>query len=217
MKKRIERETDENSIASRYPDVEPQYADLPHTDDGQPLAITESLSTGSKQEANFHRDKYQFDYNGSFGSCSNSATTFHTKDIKSFEKRAKFRALFLLNDGRAHPDNGKNGYWEEFEHRTRQSTEFKHNRADALLSQADAPKWVRHKIRDLVARENLNGFSRYYDGVDGAALGLATIEMHGTLEEAKQSHLREYAEEEFDFDWEKLVEYVWRTRRETST
>lgn len=217
MKESIDREKDEKSSASRYLDVEPQYANLPHTDDGQPLAITESLSTGSKDNTSFHRDKYQFDYDVSFGSCSTAATTFHTKRIKSDKKRAKFRVLFLLNDNRAHPHQGKIGYWEGFEHRSRQNAEFKQNRADALLTQADAPRWVRRKIRDLVTRENLNGFSRYYEGVDGAALGLATIEMHSTREEAKQSHLREYAEEEFDFNWEKLVEYVWRSRGETST
>jgi len=59
-------------------------------------------------------------------------------------------------------------------------------------------------------QENLQGFSRYYEGLDGAVLGFATLYKCDDVKEAKNSHLVDVAEEMLDVDGEKLVDYVWQ-------
>jgi len=59
-------------------------------------------------------------------------------------------------------------------------------------------------------QESLQGFSRYYEGIDGAALGFATLCKYDDVEMATDSYLVDEAEEMLDVDGEKLVEYVWR-------
>jgi hypothetical protein len=58
--------------------------------------------------------------------------------------------------------------------------------------------------------EDLQGFSRYYEGIDGAALGFATLYKYDDVEMAKDSYLVGEAEEMLGVDGEKLVDYVWR-------
>lgn len=58
--------------------------------------------------------------------------------------------------------------------------------------------------------ESLQGFSRYYEGIDGAALGFATFCKYDDVEMATGSYLVDEAEEMLDVDGEKLVKYVWR-------
>jgi len=53
-------------------------------------------------------------------------------------------------------------------------------------------------------------FSRFYEGIDGAAVGFATLYKYQDVEEAKNSYLVDEAEEMLNIDGEKLVEYVWR-------
>jgi hypothetical protein len=62
----------------------------------------------------------------------------------------------------------------------------------------------------MVMQEDLQGFSRYYEGIDGAALGFATLYKYDDVEMAKDSYLVDEAEEMLDVDGEKLVDYVWR-------
>ena len=75
--------------------------------------------------------------------------------------------------------------------------------------------FVKRQSRRQVMREDLQGFSRYYAGLDGAAIGFATLYKYDDVEEAKTSHLVDWAEEMLErdgekLDGEKLVEYVWR-------
>jgi hypothetical protein len=58
-------------------------------------------------------------------------------------------------------------------------------------------------------RENLQGFSRYYEGIDGAVLGFASLYKYDDMEMAKNSYLVEEADEKLNVDGEQLVEYVW--------
>jgi hypothetical protein len=60
-----------------------------------------------------------------------------------------------------------------------------------------------------VVREPLQGFSRFYKGIDGAAIGFATLYKYDDVEEAKDSNLASAAENILDIDGKKLVEYVW--------
>lgn len=82
-------------------------------------------------------------------------------------------------------------------------------RAHAILSQAGVidpfKKWAVQKAM----RENLQGFSRYYEGIDGAVLGFATLYKYDDVEMAKDSYLVDEAKEMLGIDCEKLVEYVW--------
>jgi len=57
---------------------------------------------------------------------------------------------------------------------------------------------------------NLTGFSRYYQGIDGAIVGFAALYQYDTMQEAMDSYLIDRAEEMFDFGVEALIEYVWR-------
>jgi len=59
-------------------------------------------------------------------------------------------------------------------------------------------------------QEDLQGFSRYYEGLDGAVLGFATLCKYDDVAMAKDSYLVNEAEEMLDVDGEKLVDYVWR-------
>ena len=62
----------------------------------------------------------------------------------------------------------------------------------------------------MVMQEDLQGFSRYYEGIDGAVLGFATLYKYDDVELAKDSYLVDEAEEMLDINGEKLVDYVWR-------
>ena len=83
-------------------------------------------------------------------------------------------------------------------------------RAHAILSQAGVidpfKKWAAQKAM----QENLQGFSRHYEGIDGAVLGFATLCKYDDVEMAKNSYLVDEAEEMLGVDGEKLVDYVWR-------
>jgi hypothetical protein len=59
-------------------------------------------------------------------------------------------------------------------------------------------------------QENLNGFSRYYNGLDGAVLGFASLYEYDGETEAKESRLIEKGEDVVGVDGEMLVAYVWR-------
>ena len=69
---------------------------------------------------------------------------------------------------------------------------------------------MKRQARSRVMKENLQGFSRYYEGLDGAAIGFAALYKFDSVEEAKTSYLVDWADETLDINGGKLVEYVWR-------
>jgi len=87
---------------------------------------------------------------------------------------------------------------------------WKYYRAHALLSQVEVTGSVQKWTLQKVMNENLNGFSRYYEGIDGAAVGFATLYKYDNADRAKDSYLVDKAETLLDVDGEKLVDYVWR-------
>ena len=78
------------------------------------------------------------------------------------------------------------------------------------LSQAGVNGPVKEWAVQKVMEEDLQGFSRYYEGIDGAALGFATLYKYDDVEMAKDSYLVDGAEEMLGIDGEQLVDYVWR-------
>lgn len=185
---------------------------VPVTDGGQPLALDEHLDLGSKSWENVQKDKQQYDIKSSFPPCTTAKTTFYAKDAEEEDHEELFDVLFCLQHGRQHPAEPRvEGYSEPWDgQKVRQEDVFTYRRADTILSRANVPSFARKKAARRVVQENLNGFSRYYEGVDGAALGFATLYMYDYLDTAVDSYLVDEAERLLDVDGEKLVAYVWR-------
>lgn len=173
------------------------------TEDGQPLALEEGLDTSAKAWEDIQKDKYQYDLQGSFPGDSEARTTFYAREASDSDT-AKFDRLFGLQHGRGHT-------FEEWDgQRIRQEDTYTYRRACVILSQAEVSELAREQVLQRVVSENLNGFSRYYNGVDGAALGFACHYQYDSLESAKESHIAEAAAEKFNLNAEKLLEYIWR-------
>jgi len=171
------------------------------TDGGQALALEERLDTGSKSWGDVQKDKHQYDLQASFPSCSKAHTTFYAQDAWDTKRYDRF---FDLHHGRGHTYEGWDGQ------RVRQEHVFTHRRASAILSQVEIESFVKEQARSRVVREPLQGFSRFYEGIDGAAIGFATLYKYDDVEEAKNSYLVDKAEKMLGVDGEKLVDYVWR-------
>lgn len=155
---------------------------------------------GSKTWTEFKKDQYQYTFQPSFPSTSTARTTFYAREA---DNEAKFNRLFRLQHGRGHTFEGWDGQ------RVRPENEFTYRRASVILSQADISGWVRERTLAKVLQENLNGFSRHYKGIDGAAIGLASLFRYECVEEAKDSYLVDVAEEILGIDGKQLIEYVW--------
>lgn len=205
MNVQLENHTQREAFAS---DVDSESIDtelLATTNDGQPLAANEELATGSKSWGDVQKDKHQYELQGSFPSNSEARTTFYAREADNpTNDPAKFDRLFKYQHCRGHTFEG----WEG--QRVRPEDAFTYRRACVILSQADVTGMPREQALQRVMEKNLNGFSRYYEGVDGAALGFACLAQYNDQESAKDSRIAEVAEEKFDLNSEKLVEYVWR-------
>jgi hypothetical protein len=181
------------------------------TDGGQTLALEERLDTGSKSWEDVEKDKGYLHHRPSFPPCTSARTTLHSRDADE-DRRKRYEVFFLLQHGRQHPaEHRANGYSEGWDgQKVRQEDVADFCRARTILSQAGVidpfEKWAVQKAM----QEDLQGFSRYYEGLDGAVLGFATLYKYDDVEMAKDSYLVDEAEEMLDVDGEKLVEYVWR-------
>ena len=182
------------------------------TSDGQRVALEESLATGSKDWEDIQKDKCQQHYRPSYPACTSARTTFWSREAANEEQ---YDVLFLVQHGRQHPaERRPNGYSEGWDgQKVRQEDVGTYCLATVVLSQAGVTgQWLR-RIARRVVRENLNGFSRHYDGAIGAALGFAMLELHDDVAEAKESRLATVASEKYKLDGEKLAEYVFRKYR----
>jgi len=157
-----------------------------------------------KSWSDAQKDKYQYDYYPSFPACSPARTTFYATDAEEWDKRGKFARLWKLQHGRGHTYEDWDGQ------RIRPETVFTYRRARVILSQAGVRKQLRESVARRVVRENLTGFSRHYQGLDGAAIGFAALYQYATKEIAMNSYLVDKAEELLGIDGEQLIDYVWR-------
>lgn len=155
----------------------------------------------SKSWADYQKDKYIYNFQPSFPTSSPARTTFYARQANDEEK---FDKLWKLHHGRGHT-------YEDWDtQRVRPENVFTYRRACVILSQAEVTGWVRNKTLSRLIYEDLRGFSRYYEGIDGAALGFAARYRYDTPEEAADSYIVAVAEDILNVDGQKLVEYVWR-------
>lgn len=196
----------ENSQASEK-GVDTDTAE-PVTDGGQPLALEERLDSGSKSWSDIQKDKVWVSHRPSYPPCTSARTTLWAKDA---DEQERYEVLFLLQHGRQHPaERRANGYSEGWDgQKVRQEDVFKFCRAHVILSQAGVKEPIKGWAVQRVMQESLQGFSRYYEGIDGAALGFATLCKYDDVEMAKGSYLVDEVEEMLGVDGENLVEYVW--------
>lgn len=183
----------------------------PITDGGQPLALEERLDTGSKSWVDVEKDKGYLHHRPSFPACTSARTTLHSQDADD-GKREQYDLLFLLQHGRQHPaERRANGYSEGWDgQKVRTENVWKYDQAQIILSRAEVHGLIRKWTVERLMTEDIRGFNRYYDGIDGAALGFATLYKYDDVEMAKNSYLMDEAEEMLEINGEKLVEYVWR-------
>lgn len=181
------------------------------TDGGQPLALEERLDTGSKSWEEVQKDKYQYEHQPSFPPCSTARTTLYAREADD-DMEERYDLFFRLQHGRQHPfERRSNGYSEGWDgQKVRQEDVWKFCRAHIILSRAGVNHPFDEWAVQMVMQEDLQGFSRYYEGIDGAALGFATLYKYDDVAMAKDSYLVDEAEEMLGVDGEKLVDYVWR-------
>jgi hypothetical protein len=181
------------------------------TDGGQPIALEERLDTGSKSWGDVQKDKYQYEHQPSFPPCSTARTTLYAREADD-DMEERYEIFFRLQHGRQHPfERRSNGYSEGWDgQKVRQEDVWKFCRAHIVLSRAGVSHPFDEWAVQMVIQEDLQGFSRYYEGIDGAALGFATLYKYDDVEMAKDSYLVGEAEEMLGVDGEKLVDYVWR-------
>lgn len=136
-------------------------------------------------------------------------TTFREYDIDSSRqnRRKLFKRLWGLQTGRRQT-------WEDDNRRkttVRREATFKH--CDAILQSCEVPEWIRRAALRKTVSNELQGFSRYYSGADGACVGFALMFMFDNKEEAKSSWVADRAADsvpKFDQSTvENLIDYVF--------
>lgn len=112
---------------------------------------------------------------------TSARTTFYARDVS--DNRGLFDRLYVLNRGRGHT-------WEEDSYRkSAVRTEGMLLRCDAILQSFEVPNWVRRAALQRVRGQDLRGYSRYYQGSDGACVAFALILSFDTAREAKESEI----------------------------
>jgi len=178
----------------------PTTGKTPETDGGQPIALAEGLTTGTKSWGDVQKDKHQYSSQSAFPACTSARTSFYAQQARNTRL---YNRLFPLQHGGGHTYEGWNGQ------RIRPNDREDYRRAHAILSQVDVTNPVKEWAVEKVMQKNLTGFSRHYEGLDGAVLGFATLYECDDEETAKDSYLVDEAEEMLGIDGEMLVEYVW--------
>ena len=199
-----------DGIDSEHAEFDPEQWDG-LTDSGQPINSHERFGTCPRGWTNAQIDKHVLSHNPSFPSATTAQTSFHAMDAPP-QLEARYDRLFLLQHGRQHPyERVANGYSEGWEgQKVRIEHAYNITRARTILSHVGIhgpiAEWVAHQI----STHDLQGFSRYYEGVDGAAIGFATLAKYDDVDMAKESYLASEVETYLGIDGEKLIEYVWR-------
>lgn len=149
------------------------------------------------------RDQGVFDYVPAFPSQSPARTTFHDPDDPDDRR---WERLWRFQHGRGHAWDGSG--------KTTARNDYTARRCKAILQQCEVPKWAESYAVDRVFRVNLNGFSRYYAGTDGACVGFALTALYDGPETAKQSfHAKRVPDVVPGLDADDvrgLVDYVFR-------
>jgi hypothetical protein len=181
--------------------------ECPKTADGQPLALEGQFDTGSKSWEEIQRDKWRLYHRPSYPPCTSARTTLHARDASDHQEE-KYEILFLLQHGRQHPaERRANGYSEGWDgQKVRQESVSDFRQAQTILSQVEVKDPFKRWAVEKAMQEPLQGFSRHYEGIDGAVIGFATLYKYDTVEMGKKSYLVDEAEEMLDIDGEQLVD-----------
>lgn len=137
-------------------------------------------------------------------------TTFYAKEATKNDNNrgVDFDVLWKLNTGRGHTYESKS----PGKTTTRDDATWK--RCDAILQSCHVPDLERKRALSDTLGRNLNGFSRYYEGADGACVGFALLACHQKPEKAKLSTIAELASEVVpglsQDDVMSLIDYVFR-------
>ena len=181
------------------------------TESGQPIHSHERYGTGPRGWTNAQIDKHALSHNPSFPAATTAQTSFHAMDAPS-QFEGLYNRLFLLQHGRQHPyERVANGYSEGWSgQKVRIEHSYNVTRARTILSNVGVGGPIAEWVARQISIHDLQGFSRYYEGVDGAAIGFATLAKYDDVDMAKESYLATEAETYLGVDGEKLIEYVWR-------
>lgn len=141
----------------------------------------------------------------SFPSPSPARTNWHTRDKELPRyKRPLFNRLHRLQHGRGHTYEGFHGQ------RVHPDQVDMYMRCDAILQGCEVSDQAQQWALKKVMTEDLRGFSRYYDGAEGAAIGFALLRQYDTPETARESRVAISARSILSCDVNKLISYVFR-------
>ena len=146
-------------------------------------------------------------YQPSNPSMSPAGTTWLTNDLEPDtpeEVRRKFNRLHSLQHGRGHTYEGYEGQ------RIHQQTIDKHIRCDAILQGCEVSDGARSWALQKLMTEDLRGFNSHYEGIDGAAFGIALLVHYDSRDAAKTSNIAEIAGRTLPINTDALVDYVFR-------
>lgn len=139
---------------------------------------------------------------------SEAKTTFRSFDADTRQQKKFFDRLWRYQMGRGHR------YVDDNKKKTFVRRDATRKRCDAILQSCDVPRWARSISLAQVSRRNLNNFSRYYAGADGACIGFALLALCNNPDEAKRLWVADKAPEVvpgFDDDTvSSLIDYVFR-------
>lgn len=161
------------------------------------------VSRSRQKEVNSDQNSNQ--YQTTTPVCSPAKTTWHTRD-KNLppHKRQLFNRLHRLQHGRGHTYEGFHGQ------RVHPQRSDMYIRCDAILQYCEISKPSRKWALRKVMTEDLRGFSKYYEGADGAAIGFALLNQYDTPEIARDSYVTVPAKSILSCDLDKLIAYVFR-------
>ena len=194
-----------NSIENECAEFDPERWDG-LTDSGQPIHSHERYGTGPRGWTNAQIDKHALSHNPSFHAATTAQTSFHAMDAPS-QFEGLYNRLFLLQHGRQHPyERIANGYSEGWSgQKVRIEHSYNVTRARTILSNVGVGGPIAEWVARQISMHDLQGFSRYYEGVDGAAIGFATLAKYDDVDMAKESYLATEAETYLGVDGEKLI------------
>ena len=166
------------------------------TDGGQQIVLNDAFSAG-KSWAGAERPS-------AVHTRSDARTTFPA-EYASNERQ--YNRLWKLQHGRGHTYEG----WDE---RVRIEDCDKYDWACIVLSRAKVTEFVRTNALRRVMTEPLQGFSRYYAGTYGAALGFASLYQFDTPSDAKESAIADLTSEILEKQGaegtaDRLIDHVW--------
>ena len=136
---------------------------------------------------------------------TSAQTTFYAHDVPTRERL--FDRLYLLNRGRGHT-------WEDdSDRKSAVRTEGMLLRCDAILQSCEVPNRARRAALRQVQRRDIRGYSRYYEGADGACVAFALTQLFDTPADAKDSEVASRAADVIpgldESTVEKMIDYAF--------